>query len=106
MEAGFGVLGRGIMVALLRQMGTPGLAEGDVEYVREDVLQLFCTFPQHTTWDVIWTSSLSRVDVREDPLHAVRGQLECLVGGRECPPLCCSVVFNLKPREKGVEVIW
>ena len=56
--------------------GHPGLAEGDVEYVREDVLQLFCTFPQHTTWDVIWTSSLSRVDVREDPLHAVRGQLE------------------------------
>lgn len=61
MEAGFGDLGRGIMVALLKQMGT--LAK----YVREDVPQLFAA----------WL---------------------CLVGGRQCRPLCCSIVYNLRKR--------
>lgn len=86
--------------------GHSGLSERDIEYVYKDVLQPFSAILQHTAWDVIWTSSLLRVDVGKYPLHAVGSQLQCLVGRRQCPPLCHSVVCNLKPGEKGIEVIW
>lgn len=52
--------------------GHSDLAEGGVEYVREHIPQLFCPVLQNTAWYTVWSGSLPRVDVGEDPLNTIR----------------------------------
>lgn len=67
--------------------GDNRLAQGDVEDVREDILELLGTVLQDTTRYVILSSCLAWIDPGEGPLYAGCGQTE----GLSSVPVCCSV---------------
>lgn len=77
------------------------MTEEGVKDVCTGILQLVYAALQDPSWYVVWSGDLS-----EKALLTLRTQLQFLVSGCWCQPLCSPGVGDLKTGIEAIEVIW